>query len=373
MQYYLIALIISLVFSLLYVKDSEHKKIYFILSVLPMIFISGFRYHLGTDYDYRYVPDFKYMSRGYSPDNLEIGFQLIVRVILLFTKNPQYLFLVTSIFTLGILYLFMFKNTRYPCISILVFFLGGYFFNSMNILRQYIAMSLLICAACCLLKDKIYLWLLFIGLAMTQHTTSFIFLLSYIPYYYKYDLIKIGKILTIFLSVGIAGKPMLMWLISLTRFKVYLKGSFAVHLQGDFQFTQTVVCLLIAGIYLAAYYFIPKMRQDKEMTFYISMQLIALVFSIYTAFMFISTRFVVFFSIFTIFGIAKLYEYLKESHLYKHLSFALLVIYIGSFTYIYLIHKVDEVLPYQYNFDLSYVELYQEEIDYELPILYSLT
>lgn len=350
MQYYLVALIISLFFAYMYSKSERNKIIYFILSILPFVLISGLRYDVGTDYSYRYLAEFYEISNGGNPKNLEIGFKIIIYLVLLFTDNPQYLFLITSLIIVGMIYFYIFKYAKYPWIGILVFFFGGFFFNSMNILRQYLAIVLLICAFHSLLKDKILLWLVFIFLAMLQHTTAIIFLVSYIPYYCKYDIKKVAKILLLCLIIGIAGKPILFWIVSLTRFKVYLSGDFIMYVQGDFQIVQTFINCIILAIYLYAYYKVPKIQKDYYLKMYISMQMLACVFSFYTAFVFLSARFVVFFSIYSIYGIARLYEYFKDKQILLRITVVLVLIYISSFSYLYLKNNVDEALPYQYHF-----------------------
>ena len=350
MQYYLVALIFSLFFAYMYYKSKKNKIIYFILSVLPFVLISGLRYDVGTDYSYRYLAEFYEISNGGNPTNLEIGFKFIVYLVLLFTDNPQYLFFITSLIIIGMIYYFIFKYTKYPWIGILVFFFGGFFFNSMNILRQYLAVVLLMCSFYCLIKNKKMQWLTFVFLAMLQHTTAIIFLLSYIPYYCKYDIKKVAKILLFCLIIGIVGKPVLFWIISLTRFKVYLSGSFVTYVQGDFQTIQTFINFIILSIYLYAYYKVPKIQEDKYLKMYICMQMFAFVFSIYTAFVFLSSRFVIFFSVYSIYGIARLYEYFKNKQILLKVTIVLTLIYISSFSYLYLKNNVDEVLPYQYQF-----------------------
>lgn len=342
----------------MYSKSDKYKIIYFILSALPFIIVSGFRYDVGTDYSYRYLAEFYEISHGGNPTNLEIGFKCIIYLILLFTNNPQYLFLITSIFIMIMIYFYLFRYTQYPWIGIIIFFFGGFFFNSMNILRQYLAIVLLICSFHCLLKDKRLLWFLFIILAMTQHTTAIIFLVSYIPYYLKYDIKKVAKVLLLCLVIGIIGKPILFWLVSLTRFRIYLSGDFITYVQGDFQVVQTFINVVILSVYLFMYHEMPKVRENKYLKMCISMQMLACVFSIYTAFVFLSARFVVFFSIYSIYGIAKLYEFIKNKKLLFKVTSTLIIVYLLSFFYLYLINNTDEVFPYQYQFlySISYVE-----------------
>ena len=55
---YITMLGVSILFSYISTKyDKILKNIFRILSVIPFIIVSGFRYKVGTDYLFRYVPD----------------------------------------------------------------------------------------------------------------------------------------------------------------------------------------------------------------------------------------------------------------------------------------------------------------------------
>lgn len=357
MIWYIPMLCISLLFSELYKKTSKYKTLFLCSSALPFILISGFRFDVGTDYMYRYTPDFNWMAQGNDPKNIEIGFKLLMRCILFFTNHVQVLFFITSLFTLSIIFYMMFKETKNPTVSILIFFFGGYFFNSMNILRQYMAMSLLIVAFYFMIKKEIWKWFLCIILATLFHSTAMIFLLSYIPYYFNFDIKKFVMVVVILFLVGILVKPILLMLIEMTRFEVYLRGEYARYLQGDFQFIQSLLMMLLSIIYIFIYY----KNEDKLMNNfkakgYICLQLLALLFASYTVSMYISTRFVVFFSIFSIFGLSLLWEYVQDKKQKTYIGLILSCLFLGSFSYLYLKNNVDEVFPYKYRFVYNYIQ-----------------
>lgn len=117
---YLIMLLISLFFAHLYTKHT--KKIYAFLSMLPFLLISGLRYGIGTDYFYRYAPDFNIIVNGGEVKNLELGFKLLYKLIGFFTNDYAVLFIITSMLVIIPIFYTIFKFSKKPVLSILLFF-----------------------------------------------------------------------------------------------------------------------------------------------------------------------------------------------------------------------------------------------------------
>ena len=127
---YIIMIFLSLVFTAfaIKVKDKKIKIILYILAALPIFIVPAIRYDVGTDYKYRYVGDFKKIASGETIDNLEFGFVMLIKLCLLFSNSSQLLFIVTSALITFLLMHTIFKYSKNPIISILLFFLGRLFF-----------------------------------------------------------------------------------------------------------------------------------------------------------------------------------------------------------------------------------------------------
>ncbi len=65
-----------------------------VLSLLPYCLTMGLRYGIGTDYFYTYVPTFTLAANG--TYTLEPGYQLLMRLVLFFTDNPTWMFLLCA-------------------------------------------------------------------------------------------------------------------------------------------------------------------------------------------------------------------------------------------------------------------------------------
>lgn len=110
-----------------------------ISSLFFLVFIAGFRINLGTDY-LGYISLFENMGEG-----KEILTYAISSLLHKYKINYQYFFVVYSFFTIGFFYLFFLNiNKKYVWI-ILAAFLGlqQYYFQTFNLVRQMLAVSII--------------------------------------------------------------------------------------------------------------------------------------------------------------------------------------------------------------------------------------
>ena len=105
MLVYIGMIIISLVFAILAnkTKSKIRKIIYYIGICIPFIIVSGIRYDVGTDYMFRYVPNYISISEGKNVTSLEPIFLLIIKICLIFSNDYALLFIVTSTITITLL------------------------------------------------------------------------------------------------------------------------------------------------------------------------------------------------------------------------------------------------------------------------------
>ena len=151
---YILMLIFSIAMLLIAQKFEDKKVIKiiaYILSGLSFFIISAIRYDVGTDYFFRYVPDYIKMGQGINVESLEIGYKIIVWICLLITKDYAIIFGVTSAIIIGLTFYTIYKESPYPALSVLIYFGAGFFFHSLNLMRQYLAISVLLFALCMLI------------------------------------------------------------------------------------------------------------------------------------------------------------------------------------------------------------------------------
>ena len=174
---YILMLIFSIAMILIAEKFKENKIIKIIaytLSGLSFFVVSAIRYDVGTDYFYRYAPDYISMGQGVDITNLEIGYKIIVKICLLITKDYAILFAVTSAIIIGLTFYTIFKESPYPALSVVIYFLAGFFFHSLNIMRQYLAISVLLFSYKYLVDKKYWIFIISVIVAFLLHSVSII-------------------------------------------------------------------------------------------------------------------------------------------------------------------------------------------------------
>jgi hypothetical protein len=158
-------------------KNSVWSVILLQLSLMPVSLIAGLRFDVGTDY-MNYMDAFNHMASDtrwqQSGSSLEIGFYILAKVTArLF--GGQAVFGIVMYLTLLLLYLSIrkFKNLSWS-LCLLIWYL--FFFPiSMNILRQSLAMAVILFAYCKMLIERKYLIpLLLVCAACTLHWSSMI-------------------------------------------------------------------------------------------------------------------------------------------------------------------------------------------------------
>lgn len=153
-----------------------NRSAWIFLSALGPMLVSAFRYGLGTDYFYTYIPQFKVIAGG-GRSYYEIGFYLLNKAIALFTKNGQWLIIITSILFIGIVYYQVFELCDNYAFSLLIFYLSYNYFVSLNNIRQSLASAILLLAMGFLMKERKLLFVLFVILAGSMHQVAFVFLI----------------------------------------------------------------------------------------------------------------------------------------------------------------------------------------------------
>lgn len=180
MYIYLMMLAISLLFCYL-AEDVKNKKIKIILKILsavPFFIISAIRYDVGTDYFYRYVPNFNSIAMGNDVVNLEMLFKIIIKISLLFSTDYQYFFVIMSAMMIFAIFFVIYKYSKEPLISIFIFFGGCFFFQSLNITRQLIAASVAVIFYQLLIEKKYKYVIPTMVLAFLIHETSIVMLIG---------------------------------------------------------------------------------------------------------------------------------------------------------------------------------------------------
>lgn len=140
---------------------------------------------LGVDVD-NYS---NYFLRLYSSNNItfflsdfkyDIGYVLLNKFVRLFTSDFRIFENIVYCISYGIFSYLIYKRSKYPALSFLIYIGFGFIGTNLCILRQSIAFSICFLSFDYLKRDKIYTYFFLIILAMTFHKTAIFFTLSYI-------------------------------------------------------------------------------------------------------------------------------------------------------------------------------------------------
>lgn len=134
---------------LMCVADKLSKKarvLPFVITFLILFTVSGFRYGVGTDYFFTYVPTYKQIYNG-TPPPMEPIFKWLNGLCIVFAGSwYQSIFIVTSFIFIGLVYIAIYNMPCSKALLTVSFLCGGYFLLSLNVVRQTIATALFCCA-----------------------------------------------------------------------------------------------------------------------------------------------------------------------------------------------------------------------------------
>lgn len=361
---YILMLLLALLFSFIATK-TKNKKLRIVLpifSAIPFAVVSAIRYDVGTDYLYRYASNFNVLLKGRDVSNLEIGFKILNKLCILITNNYQIIFVLTSFIITSFIFYTIYRDSKNVPLSITLYFIGAFFFQSLNMVRQFVAISIILYSYKYFLNKDWIKWLLFTILASMFHTTSLVVAIlclgnNFVKKIFQKDIFEnekvvFGLIIFAFLAEPLIGN-IINFLLEQTRFGVYV-GSKYDH--GDLQIISFIINLLL---YIGMIYIQKKRKHNGNEVdcFFITMQAIALLFVTLGKTSFLSIRLVYYFSIFQIISIPYFLKYVKEiwnEKIYK-VSMLIVIIFVSTtLIWTHVVNNTDEVLPYKTIFNKSY-------------------
>lgn len=245
------------------------------LASLPFLFISGFRYAVGTDYWPTYYTGFYRVLNGIDFDRFEYGYLAIVKLTQRFTDNAFVLLFVLSF--LFIYFTFRAIKEQSPDIlfSVLLLFVTRYFFISMNVVRQFLSMAIALYSMKYILRKQKKKFLFGMFIAFSIHYMAILFL----PVYFVYDKkIDIKKFILYGVTAGIiilVLKNIVFIILANTRF-----GNADRYEYAGVKFTLFTI-MLNALICFSFYIQFNKVNGDPRYRLYLNIELIAMIISLF--------------------------------------------------------------------------------------------
>lgn len=181
--FFLFLVIIVLVFGHNLKNEKERRKFIYICFFL-LFLLAGMRgITVGGDLK-RYLPEFYGISRAslkviFLYGNHEPGYMLFVKAISIISSEDRFFLLCTSFVSLIGPFLLIYKYSKSPSMSILLYFALGFYTNTFNNVRQSIAISIVFCSIPFLFNRKFVKYAIGIVLATCFHYSALIMLIMY--------------------------------------------------------------------------------------------------------------------------------------------------------------------------------------------------
>lgn len=109
--------------------------------------------------------------------NIEYGYAVLNKIVGIFTKSPRIFIAVCAIFIEFSFARFIYKYSSDVVISTYMFLTWEIFFHSLNIMRQYLALAILLFALDAFIEDKKIIYFILLGTAYFFHKSSLCFIL----------------------------------------------------------------------------------------------------------------------------------------------------------------------------------------------------
>lgn len=118
-------------------KNSQKAIVFVILSYL--LFVGIIRYNYGSDYNV-----YSNYYNFFSGNRFESGFNFLISSLKVFSLPAQSFFIVTHLFISFSIFRFINKYSKWVLLSLFFYVAGFFFFDSLNIIRQYISLSIVL-------------------------------------------------------------------------------------------------------------------------------------------------------------------------------------------------------------------------------------
>lgn len=347
---YLALLIIIL--AIFKIEKNKNKALMF--SFVLITLIAAFRRcDIGAD-TLQFYRDFSNIiadaSWKYSNFRYEPGFYYLCKVLGLVTNNAQILIITTSIFINFSICKFIKKNSPDLCLSTILYIITLSFFSNMNIMRQALALAILLFGFEYLKEKKYVKYILIVLVASQFHTVAYasllLLLFTILPNKRKVYFIEVIAAIVSFIFY----KQLFNILTLGFGYSGYATSEFGVSNYFGAVLSALETFIIIGFLILFSYN-----KTDKDMSN--KMKLCTIASILYMWFSFLVIRMNIFnriselFSIYNIIFIPCLLEKMNKNNLYNYkiMKFFSISIYLASFLIISILRpEWHGVIPYYF-------------------------
>ncbi len=339
------------------IKDIQTKKTYrnilIIIALAIPITIASIRYNVGTDYN-TYVSLYnKYslldLKNIFLAKEVEVFFVLVCKIAYAL-GNAQIMFFIYSILTVGIMFRICWENRDKISVSLMWFlYLFMFFGASMNIVRQSLAMVVVVYAYKYIDNRNFYKFIIFALLAICIHKTAIII----VPLYFILDFNKnrinnkiIGNFLRILIVIIsfvfiINIEKIILFLGNFESFNKYITYINYSKDINNFSFILKLIVFVFITIFIK-----PMIKYDSKNKMYYYLLILDLILSLLGYKSPYLKRISYYFSIVEIFLLAGIPKILKIKKQKQIITICIIFYAISKFILTVYILKQGDLIPY---------------------------
>lgn len=325
------------------IKKKIGYKLLVIGSFLPLFIVSAIRFDVGTDYSYIYIPLFERLA---TPGEWfqDVGFALLNKFVLLFTTDYIWIFIITSFLFCFFVYYAIMRLSVNTFQSVILIVITSIFFGSLNIVRQSIAMAILIYAIKFIKERELIKYIIFCLIAASMHSTALIML----PLYFVLDKNISAKVQFVIVIATVVLIPVLEQvlpsLIALTRYDWYYDTTY----NGQ---TVTSLYFVNIAVFLVGLFYKNKVQDSKYYNILCNIQFLATIVVCLSPIIPLSFRLIRYFTIFHILYIPEIIKAEKRKDFRMLLSIGIFIAYTALMYYQIFYLGGEAVLPYRTIFE----------------------
>lgn len=344
MLIYFIAAFLSFTFMLISRKSKNKILSYFLLiiSLSTLWVVAAFRFNVGSDFNsyYYYLQKLKIGSIDFN--FTEYGLIILAKIISVFTTEGQYLIGVTSLIIIFLIFLTIKKYSRYPEISILLLCGLGFYFTSLNIVRQYIALAIVFYAVKFLLEKQNKKFVIYVIFASLFHITALNSLLFLLIYNLKKSNLKNRLIISVSFITLLIFYEFFLDLVLIGSYSEYSSTRFIT--EG----ANLIFFIIYISIFLVLNLFKEELKaSDANNEFFLLMIFVGALISLLSTNSLILMRIAEYYTIFNIIVLANFIEIIRSKYLRVIVYGAIVsVSFLGM--WIFLSQNLGNVLPYTF-------------------------
>lgn len=243
------------------VSRAQFRNAVFLSGILFLLFlVSAARYEVGNDY-HRYEDHFYNIWYGYIVPT-EAGFNLTVKTLQFWFGKENYLFLFAFFAFLTVLLMIkaIYRLGHHFAFSFFLFMAFGYYYQSLNTVRYYLALAAAMWAAAYLLRRNHIRFVLTVLIAATFHKSVLVVLPVYFLANCRWKKWQAALLSLIGVSGFFLGDLYL-------KLILYLYPTYreTMYLEGGTSYINIARCLLV--LLFCLFFYREKWRENKELMF----------------------------------------------------------------------------------------------------------